>query len=51
MQALGAYGFLGLVKERTAFLEHVPAALKSLREVLDDLPELAATRNLVGRLA
>ena len=24
MQALGAYGFLGLVKERPAFLEHIP---------------------------
>jgi len=51
MQALGAYGFLGLVRERTAFLEHIPAALESLREVLDRIPELPATRNLVGELA
>jgi aminoglycoside/choline kinase family phosphotransferase len=51
MQALGAYGFLGLVKERTAFLEHIPAALKSLEEVLERIPELAATRKLVGELA
>jgi aminoglycoside/choline kinase family phosphotransferase len=51
MQALGAYGFLGLVKERTAFLEHIPAALKSLFEVLNRIPELAATRDLVGELA
>ena len=46
MQALGAYGFLGLVKGRPHFLEHVPAALASLTEVagrigaLDSLHEL-----------
>jgi len=51
MQALGAYGFLGLVRERTAFLEHIPAALKSLREVLERIPELTATRELVCQLA
>jgi aminoglycoside/choline kinase family phosphotransferase len=51
MQALGAYGFLGLVKERTAFLEHIPAALRSLGDVLDRIPTLAATRNLVSELA
>jgi hypothetical protein len=51
MQALGAYGYLGLVRERPAFLEHIPAALKSLGEVLERIPELAATRKLVGALA
>ena len=51
MQALGAYGFLGLVKERASFLEHIPAALASLREVLADLPELEATRALVEKLS
>ena len=51
MQALGAYGFLGLVRERRAFLEHIPAALKSLAEVLKRIPSLAATRKLVGELA
>jgi len=51
MQALGAYGFLGLVRERTAFLDHIPAALKALREVLERIPELAATRTLVEQLA
>jgi len=51
MQALGAYGFLGLVRERIGFLDHIPAALKSLGEVLDRIPELAATRKLVGELA
>jgi len=51
MQALGAYGFLGLVKGRSAFLEHIPAALRTLREVLERIPELSATRKLVGELA
>lgn len=31
MQALGAYGFLGMVKGNRQFLAHVPAALQSLR--------------------
>ena len=51
MQALGAYGFLGLQKGRKDFLAHIPAARSSLREtaalleglddfvrVLDSLP-------------
>ena len=50
MQALGAYGFLGLVKERATFLEHIPAALESLNEVLGRIPELAATAKLVKEL-
>ena len=33
MQALGAYGFLGLAKGKKEFLTHIPAALASLREV------------------
>lgn len=45
MQALGAYGFLGLVNGNRAFLEHVPAALASLRRVVNEtggLEQLAA---------
>jgi aminoglycoside/choline kinase family phosphotransferase len=30
MQALGAYGFLGLTRGLTAYLEHVPAGLRNL---------------------
>ena len=37
MQALGAYGFLGLVKENRQFLVHVPAALDSLRKVIAEI--------------
>jgi hypothetical protein len=51
MQALGAYGFLGLVRERQAFLQHIPAALKSLREILARIPGLEATHKLVEELA
>jgi hypothetical protein len=40
MQALGAYGFLGLVKERAEFLAHVTPALASLREVVARIPGL-----------
>jgi len=46
MQALGAYGFLGLQKGRADFLAHIPAARSSLREVasrLDGLQELVRT--------
>src|SRR5438874_2616209 len=37
MQALGAYGFLGLVKVSQHFLTHVPAALHSLRHLIADV--------------
>ncbi len=37
MQALGAYGFLGLQKGRPDFLAHIPAARLSLREVASRL--------------
>ena len=45
MQALGAYGKLGHLDERTEFLEHIPTALARLREVIariDGLGDLAA---------
>jgi hypothetical protein len=42
MQALGAYGFLGLVKEHKAFLKHIPAAMKSLGEIVDEVDGLKA---------
>src|SRR5262249_1241589 len=45
MQALGAYGFLGLVRGREHFLEYIPRAVCSLREIvakIDDLEPLAS---------
>lgn len=41
MQALGAYGFLGIKKNRPDFLAHTPVALRSLIEVASDLDGLA----------
>ena len=36
MQALGAYGFLGHVKGKRSFLDHIPAGLAVLREILGE---------------
>jgi aminoglycoside/choline kinase family phosphotransferase len=40
MQALGAYGFLGLVKRHENFLTHIPHALQLLRGVVATIPDL-----------
>ncbi len=50
MQALGAYGFLGLVKDRPHFLQHIPVALKSLREVVERISGLEKVRELIDEL-
>ncbi len=45
MQALGAYGFLGLKKGLTAFLDHVPTGLQNLLNAashLSTVPQLVA---------
>ncbi len=41
MQALGAYGFLGLKKNKPAFLQHIPAAMRLLDFVVARIPGLA----------
>jgi len=44
MQALGAYGFLGLVRGHEHFLKYIPRAVRSLRGIvgkIDDLKPLA----------
>src|SRR5215510_2864515 len=46
MQALGAYGFLGLVKGHRHFLKHIAPAMQSLQRIVaesDELTELAET--------
>ena len=48
MQALGAYGFLGLVKKHESFLQHIPAALNSLHQVVSRLPDLAMITEVVA---
>jgi aminoglycoside/choline kinase family phosphotransferase len=51
MQALGAYGFLGLVKGHKHFLTYIPTAVKSLRGIVSEIRGLqkleAALANLV----
>ena len=50
MQALGAYGFLGLVKGHKHFLEHIPKAVNSLREVVAEIDGLDLFKNLLFEL-
>ena len=40
MQALGAYGFLGLVKGHKHFLKHVAPAMESLQRTVADVDGL-----------
>lgn len=50
MQALGAYGYLGLVKCNKAFLEHIPAALCSLGEVLRQIDATERLHEVLAHL-
>jgi N-acetylmuramate 1-kinase len=50
MQALGAYGFLGLVKGHEHFLQHIPAAMKSLGRIVSALPGLEELADCICRL-
>ncbi|HKP93225.1 MAG TPA: phosphotransferase [Chthoniobacterales bacterium] len=51
MQALGAYGFLGLVRGNKAFLDHIPAALDSLRALVEEIPNLGRLHDTLSRLS
>jgi hypothetical protein len=46
MQALGAYGFLGLKKGVKAFLEHIPAGLRNLQLAASQVESLPRLREL-----
>jgi N-acetylmuramate 1-kinase len=50
MQALGAYGFLGLVKGKTHFLQYIPRGLENLGEALKHLTGVDQTLGLVQHL-
>ena len=50
MQALGAYGFLGLVKEYKDFLQHIPKAAQSLREVVGKIDGLGLFEKSLSEL-
>jgi N-acetylmuramate 1-kinase len=47
MQALGAYGFLGLCKGLKNYLHHVPAAIRNLRLAAEKSDSLPCLRQLV----
>jgi aminoglycoside/choline kinase family phosphotransferase len=49
MQALGAYGYLGLKKGLKAYLEHVPSGLRNLLLATSHVPTLPRLRELSSR--
>jgi N-acetylmuramate 1-kinase len=49
MQALGAYGFLGLKKGLTAFLDHIPVGLANLQRATSHVPILPRLRELLDK--
>ena len=51
MQALGAYGFLGLVKGHKHFLKHVPRAMRSICELISNTAGLEKLAVAVCELA
>jgi aminoglycoside/choline kinase family phosphotransferase len=51
MQALGAYGFLGLAKGNTSFLQHIPKALHSLRAVVSKTDGLKPLETFLAQLS
>jgi hypothetical protein len=50
MQALGAYGYLGLAKKNRAFLVHIPTALDSLGKVLAGVGGVSPLREFLAAL-
>jgi aminoglycoside/choline kinase family phosphotransferase len=50
MQALGAYGFLGLVKGHKQFLQYIPHAIELLRDVVGNIDKLESLRSLLARV-
>ena len=47
MQALGAFGFLGLVKGLPRFLDHIPAAFRGLDRAASKIPSLHQLREVI----
>ena len=50
MQALGAYGFLGLVKGHKHFLNHVSAAVRSLHFIVAKIDRLTELEKALSEL-
>jgi N-acetylmuramate 1-kinase len=51
MQALGAYGFLGLVKEKKDFLNYIPSGLRNLSDAMQHLGDMPNTVKLIERIS
>jgi aminoglycoside/choline kinase family phosphotransferase len=51
MQALGAYGFLGLVRGHEHFLQYVPRAMSSLQEIVAKIDDLELLSSLLADVA
>ncbi|MEY2480225.1 MAG: N-acetylmuramate 1-kinase [Verrucomicrobiota bacterium] len=51
MQALGAYGFLGLVKGSESFLKFIPAATKSLHSIIQKHAGLEKLAEIIGKFS
>src|SRR5437773_9782880 len=50
MQALGAYGFLGLVKGNKNFLQYIPRAVRSLRDTVAKIDNLEPFGSVLAEL-
>jgi len=50
MQAMGAYGFLGLVRGHEHFLQYIPRAMHSLRGIVADRDDLKPLASLLAEL-
>jgi aminoglycoside/choline kinase family phosphotransferase len=50
MQALGAYGFLGLVKGNKNFLQYIPRAVRSLRDTVANIDGLQPLASVLAEL-
>jgi len=50
MQALGAYGFLGLVRGHEHFLRYIPRAVRSLRGIVARIEDLKPLASLLDEL-
>lgn len=48
MQALGAYAFLGLVKDKKEFLRYIPSGLKNLRSILNVSKDFPGLKRLLA---
>jgi aminoglycoside/choline kinase family phosphotransferase len=51
MQALGAYGYLGLVKGNKTFLQYIPSAVRSLKNAVANIDGLETLATVLADLS